>query len=73
MAMFGDGRLPPHPARVQSAGNARGTTIGLVMEGELMDPVMTLIVAIALLATADVAAINLERGRRGTRRRRPSR
>ena len=43
------------------------------MEGGLMDPVTTLIVAIALLATADVAAISLERGRRGTRRRRPSR
>jgi hypothetical protein len=44
------------------------------MEGERMDPVTTLIVAIALLATADVAAINLERGRRASRRlRRPSR
>jgi hypothetical protein len=37
-----------------------------------MDPVTTLIVAIALLATADVAAISLERGRRGARRPRRS-
>jgi hypothetical protein len=44
------------------------------MEGELMDPVTTLIVAIALLATADLAALNLERGRRtGRRVRRASR
>jgi hypothetical protein len=73
MAMFGDGRLPPDRAMVQSAGKAKGSKIDQVMEGELMDPVTTLIIAIALLATADVAAINLERGRRGSRRRRPSR
>jgi hypothetical protein len=73
MAIFGDGRLPPRRAIVQSAGKAKGSTIEQVMEGAFMDPVTTLIVAIALLATADVAAINLERGRRGTRKRRPSR
>jgi hypothetical protein len=73
MAIFGDGRLPPDRPIVRSAGTAKGSTIEQVMEGELMDPVTTLIVAIALLATADVAAINLERGRRGARRRRPSR
>jgi hypothetical protein len=72
MAILGDGRLEPHRAIVRSASKAKGSTIDLT-KGVLMDPVMTLIVAIALLATADVAAINLERGRRGTRRRRPSR
>jgi hypothetical protein len=73
MAIFGDGRLPPQQTIVQPAGKAKGSTIDLLMEGEPMDPVTTLIVAIALLATADVAAINLERSRRGSRKRRPSR
>ena len=58
---------------MQSAGKAQGSTIDQVMDTEPMDPVTTLILAIALLATADMAAINLERGRRGARRRRPSR
>jgi hypothetical protein len=73
MAMFGDGRLPPLRPIVISAGNPTDRRINRVTEGELMDPVTTLIVAIALLATADVAAINLERGRRGRRARRASR
>jgi len=73
MAMFGDGRLPRRSPIVQPAGKAKGSTIEQVMEGGLMDPVTTLILAIALLAAADVAAISLERGRRGGRRRRPSR
>jgi hypothetical protein len=73
MAIFGDGRVPPHRAIVQSTAKASGSTIDQVMEGALMDPVTTLILAIALPATADVAAINLERGRRGTKKRRPSR
>ena len=73
MAMFGDGRLPSLRPIVISAGNPTDRKINRVTEGELMDPVTTLIVAIALLATADVAAINLERGRRGRRARRASR